>query len=185
MEPNEKNINDLQNKIWYIIKHDEDTGGNHNPQNLVNTNEDYYICLNDIVKLGRVKYAANEIFIAKNSENVMDVDSEFMVSNNPYNISAINSGTQPVFDFIYKATSPFIMEDIMCKICLANNNDILNPLVNLCRCTGGIRYSHYDCLKKWMQTKLSIKQNGNKNTVTSYNIKSFNCEICKTPYPCK
>jgi hypothetical protein len=35
-----------------------------------------------------------------------------------------------------------------------------------------------------MQTKLSTKENEMK-TVTSYNMKSFNCEICKTPYPCK
>ena len=35
-----------------------------------------------------------------------------------------------------------------------------------------------------METKLSIKEN-EKKTVKSYNIKSFNCEICKTPYPFK
>ena len=59
-----------------------------------------------------------------------------------------------------------------------------NPLVDLCKCTGGIKYTHYICLKYWMQTKLSKKEN-EKKTVTSYNIKSFNCEICKTPFPCK
>jgi len=47
-----------------------------------------------------------------------------------------------------------------------------------------MRFIHYECLKKWMAVKLSIKQN-EKKTVTSYNMKSFNCEICKTPYPCK
>ncbi len=35
-----------------------------------------------------------------------------------------------------------------------------------------------------MNTKLTIKENDRK-TVNSYNMKSFNCEICKTPYPCK
>ena len=35
-----------------------------------------------------------------------------------------------------------------------------------------------------METKLIIKKK-KKKTVKSYNIKSFNCEICKTPYPCK
>jgi hypothetical protein len=40
------------------------------------------------------------------------------------------------------------------------------------------------CLKSWMQTKLSTKEN-EKKTVTLYSMKSFNCEICKTPYPCK
>ena len=35
-----------------------------------------------------------------------------------------------------------------------------------------------------MATKLSKKSN-EKGTVFSYNIKSFNCEICKMPYPLK
>jgi hypothetical protein len=138
------------------------------------------LCLNDIVKLGRVKYAVNEINIIKNS-NDMDVECD----TGPYNISTLNLNTLPVFDFIYKTKYPqTISDDTMCKICLSFSHDDTNPLVNLCVCTGGIRYSHYYCLNKWMQTKLQKKEN-EKKTVTSYNIKSFNCEICKTPYPCK
>lgn len=184
IQPTEKNINDLQNKIWYIIKHDETSGANaNNTQQFVNTNEDYHICLNDIIKLGRVKYAANEIHIHKLSEGTDVVDSDS--KNSPYNVSAINLGTQPVFDFIYKSSTPpaNILDEITCKICLMGSSDDQNPLVDLCKCTGGIKYTHYTCLKLWMQTKLSKKEN-EKKTVTSYNIKSFNCEICKTPFPC-
>ena len=36
----------------------------------------------------------------------------------------------------------------------------------------------------YLESKLQIKEN-EKKTVKSYNIKSFNCEICKTPYPFK
>ena len=54
----------------------------------------------------------------------------------------------------------------------------------LCNCNGGLRFSHFECIKKWMETKLITKEN-EKKTVKSYNIKSFNCEICKTPYPFK
>lgn len=192
MQPTEKNITDLQNKIWYVIKHDESSGTNaNNNQQAVNTNEDYYICLNDIIKLGRVKYAANEINIKKTGD-MMDVDMEVEGNTNsvntssPYNISSVNYGTKPVYDFIFKSSTPppNILEDITCKICLMGLSDEQNPLVELCRCTGGIRYSHYTCLKLWMQTKLTKKEN-EKKTVTSYNIKSFNCEICKTPFPCK
>jgi hypothetical protein len=75
-------------------------------------------------------------------------------------------------------------QDIICKICLTNQEEDSNPLINLCKCQGTISSVHYQCLKYWMQTKLSTKENEMK-TVTSYNMKSFNCEICKTPYPCK
>ncbi len=185
VNPTEKNINELQNKLWYVIKHDDSTSNNPNNQTIQNKNEDYFICLNDIIKLGRVKYAANEINITK-SNDMMDVDYEGESKLSPYNISSVNQGTKPVFDFIYKTTTPHasVLEETTCKICLSGGHDDENPLVDLCRCTGGIKYSHYLCLKMWMQTKLSKKEN-EKLTVTSYNIKAFNCEICKTPYPCK
>lgn len=57
-------------------------------------------------------------------------------------------------------------------------------MVNLCKCTGSISCVHFLCLKSWMQTKLNTKEN-EKKTVTLYSMKSFNCEICKTPYPCR
>jgi hypothetical protein len=185
VEPSEKNINELQNKIWYVIKHDDNTGNNANNQIVNNRNEDYYVNLNDILKLGRVKYAANEIVINKSSD-AMEVDQEVDQKQNPYNISMVNQGTKPVFDFIYRTNTPTsqLLEEITCKYCLSGGSDDDNPLVELCRCTGGIKYSHYFCLKMWMNTKLSKKEN-EKQTVTSYNIKAFNCEICKTPYPCK
>ena len=50
-------------------------------------------------------------------------------------------------------------------------------------CSRSMRFLHYECLKKWMGIKLIIKQN-DKKTVTSYNTKALNCEICKKPYPC-
>lgn len=53
MLPTEDNINDLQNKIWYVIKEDSDS-----------INDTFYdIKINDIIKLGRVKYAITEIKI--------------------------------------------------------------------------------------------------------------------------
>jgi len=181
MQPTEKNITDLQNKLWYIIKHEENNQNNNANQQTLNTNEDYNICLNDIIKLGRVKYSANEINLIKET-NEMDIDQ---INTNVYDISSVNQGTLPVFDFIYKSNTidqSSQHDEYQCKICLSGGSDKTNPMVALCKCTGGIKFTHYDCLKRWMHTKLSKKEN-DKKTVTSYNIKSFNCEICKTPYP--
>ena len=94
--------------------------------------------------------------------------------------------SKPIFELLHKAMGPpdVIDPETICKICLTNYHDISNPFINLCICDGSMRFIHYECLKKWMAIKLSIKKN-DKQTVTSYNMKSFNCEICKTPYPCK
>jgi len=179
-EPTQENITGLQNKLWYIIKSEE--GNQNSNQKQTITNEDYSIIPNDIIKLGRVKYSFNEFNHIKPKDQ-MDVDQQ---NESIYNITSVNKGTLPVFNFIFNSktidTNSKEKEEVMCKICLSGGSDETNPLVSLCKCTGGIGFAHYDCLKQWMQTKLSKKENDRK-TVTSYNIKSFNCEICKTPYP--
>lgn len=186
MHPNEKNINDLQNKMWYVIKHDE-INQNANNQLPLNINNDYFINPDDIIKLGRVKYAINEIHFCEEYANQLSM-TQMDIESDPlnYDISELNKNTPPVFNFIYNAQlATETSEDKICKVCYHDSNDVLNPLVNICEiCTGGIKYAHYECLKRWMKTKLNIKEN-EKKSVKSYNIKSYNCEICKTPYPCK
>ena len=185
VQPTEQNINDLSNKIWYVLKNDPDKS-NNSQQTITNTNDDYYLCKNDIIKLGRVKYSLNEINIPSRQNNI---ERTKPISDiNKYDIDELNKNTEPVFDFIFQAKDSSDFKDIpnderMCKICYSDDYDRENnPLVHLCNCNGGLRFSHYECIKRWMETKLSIKEN-DKKTVKSYNIKSFNCEICKTPYP--
>ena len=182
MQPSEENIINLSNKIWYVLK-SEDSQSSTNLQTITNINEDYNLCKNDIIKLGRVKYALNHIHIPDKGD-IIDIETP----NDPlsYNIESINRNSLPVFNFIYTVKNEIKNndEENICKICYGNSNENDNPLVHLCSCSGGIRFAHYFCIKKWMETKLIIKEN-EKKTVKSYNIKSFNCEICKTPYPCK
>ena len=187
IQPNQKNINELSNKIWYILKNDPIKSNNSN-QVITNTNDDYYLCKNDVIKLGRVKYSLNEINIPSRHNNI-DIAPP-MLDTTKYDIDELNKNTEPVFDFIFQAKDSSEYTDIpdderLCKICYSEENDRENnPLVHLCNCNGGLRFSHYMCIKRWMETKLQIKEN-EKKTVKSYNIKSFNCEICKTPYPFK
>jgi hypothetical protein len=187
IQPTEKNINDLSNKIWYVLKNDPNQSNPSN-QTIINNNDDYYLCKNDVIKLGRVKYSLNEINIPSRQNNI-DIALPCNDSTK-YDIDELNMNTEPVFDFIFEAKHSEEYNDIpsderICKICYSDENDKENnPLVHLCNCNGGLRFSHYLCIKKWMETKLVMKEN-EKKTVKSYNIKSFNCEICKTPYPFK
>ena len=187
IQPTEKNINDLSNKIWYVLKNDPDHS-NNSTQTITNTNDDYYLCKNDVIKLGRVKYSLNEINIPSKQNNIERTQP--LTDDSKYDIDDLNKNTESVFDFIFQAKDSSDYNDIpdderICKICYSEENDKENnPLVHLCNCNGGLRFSHFQCIKKWMETKLVIKEN-EKKTVKSYNIKSFNCEICKTPYPFK
>ena len=185
IQPTEQNINELSNKIWYVLKNDPEKS-NNSQQTITNTNDDYYLCKNDIIKLGRVKYSLNEINIPSRQNNIERAKPIGDIKL--YDIDGLNKNTEPVFDFIFQAKDSSDFKDIpdderICKICYSDENDRENnPLVHLCKCNGGLRFSHFDCIKRWMETKLGIKEN-EKKTVKSYNIKSFNCEICKTPYP--
>ena len=183
-QPTEKNINDLSNKLWYILKADSSHTNNSN-QTITNTNDDYYLCKNDIIKLGRVKYALNEVHVPSHMDSIDVVNNS--KDKEKYDIDELNSNSLSVFDFIYQVNPKnecVQSEECLCKICYSGTNEPDNPMVHLCKCDGGLRFSHYKCIKEWMKTKLVIKENELK-TVKSYNIKSFNCEICKTPYPFK
>jgi hypothetical protein len=61
MLPTEENINDLQNKIWYVIKQEDLNGQNTNNTTSISTNDIYDIKINDVIKLGRVKYVITEM----------------------------------------------------------------------------------------------------------------------------
>lgn len=179
------------NKFWYILPIEQSLSrinSNSKNQTIAIKNEEYNLNINDIIKLGRVKYAVNEI--KTNFYNINKIDNTLYDINKQeevYDIKNINNGTEPVFNFIYEADHPetIITDDICCKFCYSSLNDIANPLVNICSvCTGGLKYTHFECLKMFMKTKLIVKANHNK-TVKSYNVKAFNCELCKTPFPCK
>ena len=37
----------------------------------------------------------------------------------------------------------------ICRICLCDDNDQNNPLINPCNCSGTMKYIHLLCLKQW------------------------------------
>ena len=68
-----------------------------------------------------------------------------------------------------------------CRICFSNESTEANPLFAPCKCTGTMQFIHYICLKSWLNLKL-VSQSTPQ--LLSYYWKSFECEICKTIYPC-
>ena len=71
LEPNEKNINLINNNLWYIINSEDSKGLNGKE------NEDYYLSENDILKFGKVKYIVKEIHIENKNDNNNDKNKIF------------------------------------------------------------------------------------------------------------
>ena len=44
-------------------------------------------------------------------------------------------------------------DDTFCRFCWDSVNVIDNPLLSVCKCSGGVGYVHYVCLKYWLKTK--------------------------------
>ena len=161
LQPTEANIHLLQDKIWMIIKSENgEQSSNVNSPNYEALNDFHNIQLNDIIKLGRVKYVITEL-----------------------NLEQSQTGSKKIFDLIHKyGETSDAEEGVTCKICLGTENETDNPLISLCACKGSIGMLHLGCLKKWIQSKLSSKANAT-GTIVNYSIKTFNCELCKVPYP--
>lgn len=166
MQPSIDNINELQNKIWYIIKPDTSNSNNQNQNpNILNENESFELKLNDVMKLGRIKYVITDLCLNEQLHSIEDNNAE------------------PVFSLILDYNRSISDPEITCKYCLQHESGDGTALIKICICSESMSV-HYGCVKKWISIKLSHKKN-EKETVFSYNMKSFNCDICKTPYPCK
>ena len=68
----------------------------------------------------------------------------------------------------------------LCRICLSEDNESLNPLFSPCKCSGTMKYIHLDCLKEWLNSKKVTKENAFSRT---YFWKTLECELCKTTFP--
>ena len=206
-----QNLSLNNNNLWYVLNSDPNkkfykSGSKYN--------EDYFLNKNDIIKIGRIKLSFSEFNIDgyekvkyENKENSYNLSFEnskteplfnmiyeaeraesTKVNNNEEEINVNNSiennnnNNNKINNKENNNQNPD--NKIICKICYSEENTDENPLINLCHCNGYMKYSHFNCLKLWIKTKLTIKENSKKN-VKSYLFSSFNCKICKTPYPYK
>ena len=171
--------NTLNYKLWYVIKNYPEENEKDN-NNIIedNINEDYYLCENDIIRLGNFKFILKEIHLNNYSKDF------FLKNKNKlkYDIHDINKNNNPVFEFTPKLENYKIKEEkeIICSICNKNNCDINNPIVSLCDCEL-YKNKHYKCLKESFKSQLKIVQNDKKTSINY--ILRISCNNCKNQIP--
>ena len=70
----------------------------------------------------------------------------------------------------------------ICRICyLEEENNHLNPLIKPCKCSGSMKYIHYECLLHWLRTKLIITKRPiiDNGFFDIYKLDLIECELCK------
>jgi hypothetical protein len=77
-----------------------------------------------------------------------------------------------------------IQSQEVCRICYDSGDDG-NPLIAPCKCSGSMQYVHLQCLRKWMDGRLSVNNNTQDHgtTTVSYFWRNLDCELCKLSYP--
>ena len=69
-------------------------------------------------------------------------------------------------------------DNMICRICLSEQELPDHELITPCKCGGSMRYIGLSCIKEWLEGKRHCKETLNVN---SYIWKHLECEICKTP----
>jgi hypothetical protein len=119
----------------------------------------------EILKLGRIRLKVKDYRIENSKEEDDKVANE--IEEGPIDIKTNDDQPQDEGD--------------VCRICLSNTNCKENPLFSPCKCGGTMKFIHHFCLKSWLNLKL-VQQNTPE--INSYFWRTFECEICKTIYPC-
>ena len=141
---------------------------NENTNNKLN---DYILHQGDIIKLGKVELKVREIHL----EGSCSKQLSFLIKNSSTNYN------HNVNENNYINNNQNSSKRI-CRICFGED-EIESPLINPCKCNGGVKYVHLKCLQEWLQTKCNIKQGNDNSCCSIYTYKKIECELCKTMLP--
>jgi hypothetical protein len=126
--------------------------------------------LHDTFKIGNLYFYVSGLKFA--NPNLNSKNSELLRSST----NKLNHKYLHDHDLIYEN-----FYDYQCRICLNSNSSHENFLLTLCKCTGSVKYTHYDCLLAWIFSRSDFIEKDN-----SFIIKTkIYCEICKTTFPSK
>ena len=74
----------------------------------------------------------------------------------------------------------------ICRICYLEEYDkINNPLIKPCKCSGSMKYIHYECLIHWIKTKILVEKSQfySNDLLSVYTLSPLECELCKSKFP--
>lgn len=166
---NTLNNNNNKHRIWLCVKF----------AYLYNTNyyNDKYgfkLTTGDVIRIGKVQF---KIFTIHTSSNCGSSSN-----NNNNNVISNSNVTNCKNKYIVQINKPIgdISDKLLhtCRICFGDANE--GTLINICKCTGSVKYIHIDCLYKWIGKHIEFKT---YNYLSIYKYSPLQCEICKSEIP--
>jgi len=154
-------IENINNYFWYVINSDFDT--------IRNTNDDYYISKNDIIKIGVVKYIVREIKITNNNQK-----NNYYGENDPMKYD-LEKNCYKQMKKKLSSLNPPILDCTKCEYCGC-------LLIKCCKCD---QFDHFKEYKKWTEKYIPKKENIGKIVRNYYFSKLYKCDKCNTCVPLK
>ena len=125
----------------------------------------YSISVGDLVKFGRIAMKIREIQLeGKSKGNIFDIYKECTKPNLFMNSKMTHNRHR------------------ICRICYCDEFEVESPLINPCKCSGGLKYIHLSCLQHWLKSKAVIVTTSNENC-TAFTFTQIECELCKQVFP--
>lgn len=192
-----ENTPSIDERMWMVIRNTN-----------FKENEGYRLRDGDYMKLGKVIFKVKEIKVDSITKKKNTIKNQQNNSFNNRKNDLMKERT--IVDFKHQHTSRMDFEQIdkiknnkndenpqenpqenlkekrkkyilpCCRVCLMDDNEPDNPLVNPCNCIGSVRFIHVDCIKKWLMSKITTKV---FNFLIVHSFKNLECELCKKTLP--
>lgn len=159
-----------------------------------NNNQNINKSINKSINNEEIDYKENNIKIHKISKKKTEPNLHILTlstapdkvknSNLNKNKNIVYSNKSTLYD-ICKTKKLKIRLPRICRICYSEEDpldDLNNPFVEPCQCSGSVKYVHLNCLKEWIHTKYIINIEKNENFLF-FIIKLLECDICKGIFP--
>eukprot|EP00347_Sterkiella_histriomuscorum_P023422 403334699 len=130
-----------------------------------------------------MKKKSNEVTETDNYQQefgVAENDANFFLGGPlPSNV-IVPKGKEVSAPLIIRETSQTSNGMPLCRICLSEDNDLINPLFSPCKCKGSMKHIHLTCLQEWLNSRKVTKETAISKT---FFWKNLECELCKTLFP--
>lgn len=130
------------------------------------TQRGYTLELGDILRLGRIEY------------KVVEYQDHTHTRHSLFDLTEANQ--TELGNLIVKKCETDPTGKPQCRICLMDEHDTDDILVNPCNCKGTSEYVHINCLQVWINSKV---KNKSTNDSSCWYWKHLICEVCKSPFP--
>ena len=137
---------------------------------------EYLLSEGDVLRLGKMKLKVKEIKSSRNNDRKKSEVHSKSLQNGGVGRSIQKN------EAIVKIRKPDFDSSLTCRVCLTEEIEKEDPLVSPCFCAGTMSCVHVNCLRRWLESKITQTNN---NLAKVYRCKALECELCKYRYPSK